>query len=44
MSESFFSDEMRKFEQEQFLKKSSYLFMQKDGDEIFKFINSNFKN
>ena len=44
MSEIFYSDEMRKFEQQQFLKKSSYLFMQKAGDEIFKFINSNFKN
>ena len=44
MSEIFYSDEMKKFEQEQFLKKSSYLFMQKAGDQIFKFINNNFKN
>ena len=44
MSEIFYSDEMKKFEHEQFLKKSSYLFMQKAGDQIFKFINNNFKN
>ena len=44
MSEIFYSDEMKKFEQEQFLKKSSYLFMQKAGNQIFKFINNNFKN
>ena len=44
MSEIFYSDEMKKFEQEQFLKKSSYSFMQKAGDQIFKFINNNFKN
>ena len=44
MSEIFYSAEMKKFEQEQFLKKSSYLFMQKAGDQIFKFINNNFKN
>ena len=44
MSEIFYSDEMKKFEQEQFLKKSSYLFMQKAGDQIFKFINNKFKN
>ena len=44
MSEIFYSDEMKRFEQEQFLKRSSYSLMQKAGDQIFKFINNNFKN
>ena len=43
MNEIFYSDEMKKFEQENFLKKSSYSFMKKAGDQIFKFINKNFK-
>ena len=43
-SEIFLSEEMKRFEQEQFLKRSSYSFMQKAGDQIFKFINHNFKN
>jgi len=44
MNEIFYSEEMKKFEKEQFLKRSSYSFMQKAGDQIFKFINNNFKN
>ena len=44
MSEIFYSDEMKRFEQEQFLKRSSYSFMQKAGAQIFKFINNNFKD
>ena len=43
MSEIFYSDEMKRFEQEQFLKRSSYSFMQKAGSQIFKFINNRFK-
>ena len=44
MNEIFSSEEMNRFEHEQFLKRSSYSFMQKAGDQIFKFINNNFKN
>ena len=44
MSEIFNSEEIRRFEQEQFLKKNSYSFMQKAGKQIFEFINKNFKN
>ena len=44
MNEIFYSEEMKKFEKEQFLKRSSYSFMQKAGDQVFKFINNNFKN
>jgi len=44
MNEIFYSEEMKRFEQEQFLKRSSYSFMQKAGDQIFKFINNRFKN
>jgi len=44
MNEIFSPEEMRRFEQEQFLKRSSYSFMKKAGDQIFKFINNKFKN
>ena len=44
MSEIFYSEEMKRFEQEQFLRKSSYSFMLRAGGQIFKFINKNFKN
>ena len=44
MNEVFSSEEMKKFEQEQFLKRDSYSFMQKAGDQVFKFINNRFKN
>ena len=44
MSEIFNSEEMRLFEQGQFLKKNSYSFMKKAGKRVFEFINSNFKN
>ena len=44
MNEIFSSKEMKRFEQKQFLKRSSYSFMQKAGDQIFKFINNRFKN
>ena len=44
MNEIFSSEEMKRFEQEQFLKRSSYSFMQKAGGQIFKFINNRFKN
>ena len=44
MNEIFYSEEMKRFEQEQFLKRSSYSFMQKAGGMIFEFINNNFKN
>ena len=44
MSEIFNSEEIKRFEQEQFLKRSSYSFMRKAGDKIFEFINNNFKN
>ena len=44
MNEIFSSEEMKRFEQEQFLKRNSYSFMQKAGDQIFKFINNRFKN
>ena len=44
MNEIFNSDEMKKFEKKQFSKKDSYLFMQKAGEQVFKFINNNFKN
>ena len=43
MNEIFSSKEMERFEQEQFLKKSSYSFMEKAGGQIFKFINNRFK-
>jgi len=44
MSEIFNSEEIRRFEQEQFLKKNSYFFMQKAGKRVFEFISNNFKN
>ena len=44
MNEVFSSEEMKKFEQKQFLKRDSYSFMQKAGDQVFKFINNRFKN
>ena len=44
MNEIFSSEEMKRFEQEQFLKRSSYSFMQRAGGQIFKFINNRFKN
>ncbi|SVC38655.1 uncharacterized protein METZ01_LOCUS291509, partial [marine metagenome] len=44
MSEIFNSEEMRRFEYGQFLKKDSYSFMQKAGKRVFEFINNNFKN
>ena len=44
MNEIFSSKEMKRFEQEQFLRRSSYSFMQKAGYHIFKFINNRFKN
>ena len=43
MAEIFNSEEMRRFEQTQFVKKSSYVYMQKAGYQVFKFINANFK-
>jgi len=44
MSEIFNSEEISRFEQEQFLKKNSYFFMQKAGKRVFEFINNKFKN
>ena len=44
MNEIFNSEEMRLFEQGQFLKRNSYSFMQKAGKCVFEFINNNFKN
>jgi len=44
MSEIFNSEEMRRFEYGQFLKKDSYSFMQKAGKRVFEFISNNFKN
>ena len=44
MSEIFNSEEMRRFEYGQFLKKDSYSFMKKAGKRVFEFISNNFKN
>ena len=44
MNEIFSSEEMKRFEQKQFLKRNSYIFMKKAGGEIFKFINNRYKN
>jgi len=44
MSKIFNPEEMRRFEQRQFLKKNSYFFMQKAGKRVFEFISKNFKN
>ena len=43
MVEIFNSKEMRRFERTQFIKKSSYSFMQEAGYQVFKLINANFK-
>ena len=42
-SEIFQSEEMRRFEKLNFIKKNSYSFMEKAGYEVFKFIKENFK-
>jgi len=42
-SEVLLSEEMKRLEQSNFLKKSSYSFMKKAGYEVFKFIQDNFK-
>tara|TARA_Y100000590_G_scaffold443445_1_gene572912 strand:+ start:450 stop:1946 length:1497 start_codon:yes stop_codon:yes gene_type:complete len=42
-SEIFLSEEMKKFEKLNFLKKNSYFFMKKAGYKVFKFIRDNFK-
>ena len=44
MNEIFSSQEMKRFEQEQFSKRNSYTFMQKAGSRVFEFISNNFKN
>ena len=44
MNEIFSSKEIKRFEQEQFLKRSSYSFMKKAGSRVFEFISNNFKN
>ena len=44
MVEIFNSLEMRRFEQRQFVKKSSYSYMQNAGLQVCKFIETNFKN
>ena len=44
MIEIFDSEEMRRFEQRQFIKKNSYSYMKKAGNQVFKFIDNNFKN
>ena len=38
------SDEMKRFEKEQFLKNNSYKFMENAGKLVFKFINKHFNN
>ena len=43
MNEIFSSEEMKRFEQEQFLKRSSYSFMQKAGSQILGVFFTNFK-
>ena len=42
-SEIFLSEEMRRFERFNFLKRNSYLFMQEAGYQVYKFIRDNFK-
>jgi len=44
MNEIFSSEEIKRFEKEQFLKRNSYSFMKKAGSQVFKFINNRFKN
>ena len=43
MIEIFNTEEMKRFEKSQFVKKNSYTYMQKAGNQVFKFINRNFK-
>tara|TARA_Y100000590_G_scaffold378130_1_gene444854 strand:+ start:2296 stop:3792 length:1497 start_codon:yes stop_codon:yes gene_type:complete len=43
-SEVFLSEDMRRLEKSNFLKKKSYLFMRKAGYQVFKFIKGNFKH
>jgi len=43
MRELFNSEEMKLFERRQFIKRDSYLFMQKAGEKVFEFISHNFK-
>ena len=43
MVEIFNSEEMRRFDQTQFVRKSSYTYMQKAGYQVFKFIDDNLK-
>tara|TARA_B100000029_G_scaffold296769_1_gene289966 strand:+ start:1157 stop:2626 length:1470 start_codon:yes stop_codon:yes gene_type:complete len=44
MKEIFNSEEMRRFEQGEFLKENSYSFMKKAGKRVFEFIVKSFKN
>jgi len=44
MHEILNPEEMRRFEKSQFTKRTSYTYMQKAGNQIFKFIDTNFKN
>ena len=44
MFEILNSEEMKRFEQRQFIKKNSYYYMKKAGNQVFKFIDTNFKN
>ena len=41
--EILLSEEMRRFEKLNFVKKKSYKFMEKAGYEVFKFISENFE-
>ena len=43
-SEIFLSEEMKRYEKLNFIKKSSYFFMENAGYEVFKFIEENFTN
>ena len=42
-SEIFLSDEMKRFEKLNFIKKNSYFFMKRAGYQVFKFIRDNFR-
>ena len=42
-SEIFLSEEMKRFEKLNFLRKNSYFFMQQAGYQVFKFIKDNFR-
>ena len=44
MNEIFSSEEIKRFEKEQFLKRNSYSFMKKAGSQVFKFSVNKFKN